>query len=211
MTTTLGPLADGVHDLKLEVEDRAGNISHDYLLKVLIDTVAPTGTVNLFTDSDTGIWGFPETMHDRVTGDMTPLLYGAAEANALVRVALDIDENPPDGIPDGTAVAIPLRWRRRLPAAAGIRRQLLPADDPHALTDGEHTLDGLLPGRGRQRNRRRRCADADHLRRYGRPEDHERHPRRREHRQRAFVRRRDAASSSPSPATTAPIRWCTAS
>jgi len=36
-----GVLADGIHNLKLEVEDRAGNISEDFLLDVLVDTVAP--------------------------------------------------------------------------------------------------------------------------------------------------------------------------
>ncbi len=34
----VGKLADGMHNLKLEVEDRAGNISHDFLLKITVDT-----------------------------------------------------------------------------------------------------------------------------------------------------------------------------
>ena len=34
-------LLDGVHNLKLEVEDLAGNLSEDFLLTVTIDTVAP--------------------------------------------------------------------------------------------------------------------------------------------------------------------------
>ena len=41
VTTILGPLADGVHNLKLEVEDRAGNISEDFLLDVIVDAMAP--------------------------------------------------------------------------------------------------------------------------------------------------------------------------
>ncbi len=57
-STVLGALADGI-EIKLEVEDRAGNISDDFLLDLLIDTVAPTGTARLHPDSDTGIWGFP--------------------------------------------------------------------------------------------------------------------------------------------------------
>ena len=44
---TLATLPDGIHDLKLEVEDRAGNISYDYLLDVVIDTAAPTLTLLL--------------------------------------------------------------------------------------------------------------------------------------------------------------------
>ena len=84
-STVLGALADGIHNLKLEVEDRAGNISDDFLLDLLIDTVAPTGTARLHPDSDTGIWGFPDTMNDGITSDMTPSLVGETEANALVR------------------------------------------------------------------------------------------------------------------------------
>ena len=34
----VGKLADGMHNLKLEVEDRAGNISEDFLLKLTVDT-----------------------------------------------------------------------------------------------------------------------------------------------------------------------------
>ncbi len=34
-------LANGVHNLKLEVEDRAGNISHDFLLQITVDNVTP--------------------------------------------------------------------------------------------------------------------------------------------------------------------------
>jgi len=38
-----GTLLDGLHNLKLEVEDRAGNISHDFLLDVVIDATPPKG------------------------------------------------------------------------------------------------------------------------------------------------------------------------
>ena len=76
-------LAEGVHNLKLEVEDRAGNISHDFLLDMVVDTTAPD--VNLQTlvldpESDTGVWGFPATMDDGITSDKTPKFHGAAEA-----------------------------------------------------------------------------------------------------------------------------------
>jgi hypothetical protein len=135
VTTTLAALLDGVHDLKLEVEDRAGNISHDYLLKVLIDTVDPDGTANLFPDSDSGIWGFGETMTDLVTSDMTPLLYGLTEANALIRANID-------DVAAGTAVAIPLDGDDAFPPTPP------PAYDGNYflqtilnLEDGEHTID----------------------------------------------------------------------
>ncbi len=42
-----GGLADGTHHLKLEVEDRAGNISEDFLLPIKIDTDFPLEVVDL--------------------------------------------------------------------------------------------------------------------------------------------------------------------
>src|SRR5262245_61570778 len=133
VNTTLGALADGVHNLKLEVEDRAGNISHDFLLNVLIDTVAPSGTANLFADSDTGVWGFPETMHDLVTSDMTPLLYGKTEADALVRASID-------GEAGGTAVAIPLDGDDAFPPPPGFDGNYF-LQTIQNLMDGEHTIE----------------------------------------------------------------------
>ena len=40
----VGKLADGLHNLKLEVEDRAGNISEDFLLEIYVDTSPQLGT-----------------------------------------------------------------------------------------------------------------------------------------------------------------------
>jgi hypothetical protein len=133
VTTTLPVLADGVHNLKLEVEDRAGNISHDFLLDVLVDTVAPSGTTQLFPDSDSGVWGFGETMTDLVTSDMTPLLTGKSEADALVRV--DIDDTP-----GGTAVAIPLDGDDAFPPPPEFDGNYF-LQTILNLPDGEHTLE----------------------------------------------------------------------
>ncbi|MCO6453692.1 MAG: CHRD domain-containing protein [Pirellulaceae bacterium] len=94
-------LPDGYHNFKLEVEDRAGNISEDYLLDIVIDTQAFLGDANLHPDSDSGVWGFPATLADRITEDSVPSFFGVAEANNVVTVAID-------GIPSGTAVAVPL-------------------------------------------------------------------------------------------------------
>ena len=142
VTPTLPALADGIHNLKLEVEDRAGNISHDFLLDVLIDTVAPTGTAHLFPDSDSGIWGFDETMSDLITSDMTPLIFGATEANALVRAALDRDPADPadTGTPDGTAVAIPLDGDDAFPPPPEFDGNYF-LQTILNLADGEHTLE----------------------------------------------------------------------
>jgi len=131
----LGPLADGVHNLKLEVEDRAGNISHDFLLNVLIDTVAPTGTVKLHPKSDSGRQG------DLTTNDSVPLLYGTTEANAIVRMALDIGDNPPNGIPAGMTVALPYDGDDTFPPSAPpsfVANYVL--QTVLSLSRGEHTF-----------------------------------------------------------------------
>ncbi|MFO0914302.1 MAG: Ig-like domain-containing protein [Pirellulales bacterium] len=94
-------LAEGLHNLKLEVEDRAGNISHDFLFTLLVDRTSPPGAGNLSPDSDTGIWGAATTLNDRITADPTPSFLGTAEANAIVSATID-------GVPVGTTVAIPL-------------------------------------------------------------------------------------------------------
>ncbi len=116
-----GVLADGVHNLKLEVEDRAGNVSHDFLLELIIDTLTPAvsfglpnAVVNddgLAADSDSGVTTDPTTFGDRVTSDTTPRLWGRAEANTVVRV---YNDNDGDGIIDlatdtflGQTVAVP--------------------------------------------------------------------------------------------------------
>ncbi len=110
-------------------------------LQVTLDTIAPSGTARLFPDSDSGIWGFDQTMSDLITSDMTPLLYGAAEANALVRVALDRDLIlNPTGTPDGTAVAIPLDGDEAfLPPPEFDGNYFL--QTILSLSDGEHSLE----------------------------------------------------------------------
>lgn len=105
-----GILADGVHNLKLEVEDRAGNISHDFLLTVTVDTITPPvsfglpAAVNaedgLDASSDSGVTTMPATYADRVTSDTTPALWGRAEANTIIRVYHDDDG---DGVIDLSA------------------------------------------------------------------------------------------------------------
>ncbi|WP_197527094.1 Ig-like domain-containing protein [Pirellulimonas nuda] len=103
VTTTLPVLAAGDHNLRLEVVDRAGNISQSFLLPTTIDTAAPPisfGLVNtpalpttltdgLFDGSDTGVPTNGASYSDRITSDTTPTLWGQAEANAIVSVWLD--------------------------------------------------------------------------------------------------------------------------
>lgn len=96
------PLNDGVHNLKLEVEDRAGNLSHDFLLVTVVDTEEPPVSLGqpgvaddgLRPESDTGVSPpNPDTIIDRVTGDTTPTFWGRAEANAIIRLYADGNGN----------------------------------------------------------------------------------------------------------------------
>ncbi|MGD9723137.1 MAG: Ig-like domain-containing protein [Pirellulales bacterium] len=92
-TDTLPLLADGVHNLKLEAEDRAGNVN-DFLLEITIDTVAPPiffgfggdAEDGLDPNSDSGVEGVPATFVDRITNVTRPTFWGTAEANAIVRL-----------------------------------------------------------------------------------------------------------------------------
>lgn len=86
-----GPLAlaDGVHNLKLEVEDRAGNISQDFLLTVVIDRAPPPVSILGILQADTGIAGYAATFTDRVTSDTGATFVGRAEADAIVRLYVD--------------------------------------------------------------------------------------------------------------------------
>jgi subtilisin-like proprotein convertase family protein len=121
LTRTLPLFANGVHNLKLEVEDRAGNISEDFLLQITVDALPPPVSFGLpdaasmfdglHADSDTGVGVTPATFADRVTSDTTPTFWGRAEADSVVRVFLDGNAN---GIVDlatdtflGQTVAVP--------------------------------------------------------------------------------------------------------
>ena len=114
-------LANGVHNLKLEVEDRAGNISHDFILQITVDNITPPVSFGLpdaasifdglTAQSDTGVTTMPMTYADRATSDTTPRLWGRAEADTNVRVFLDLNNN---GVIDlltdtflGQTVAVP--------------------------------------------------------------------------------------------------------
>ncbi|MHC4399105.1 MAG: Ig-like domain-containing protein, partial [Planctomycetota bacterium] len=109
--TQLGPLADGIHDLKLEVEDRAGNISADFLLDVLVDTIAPPVSIlGLDAPGDTGVIGDQATFVDRVTSDTAAGFVGRAEADAIVRLYADVTANGLIDLPGefSLTVAVPL-------------------------------------------------------------------------------------------------------
>ena len=91
--------ADGTHNLKLVVEDRAGNISHDFQLTITVDTTTPpasfglptatSATDGLIAASDSGVTTMPATYADRITNVTTPTFWGRAEANTIVQLYYD--------------------------------------------------------------------------------------------------------------------------
>lgn len=110
------PIPDGVHNFVLEIEDRAGNISHDFLLEFAIDTTVPPVQFGIPANvdgliDDTGDGINPATADDRITSDTTPRLVGTAEANATVQVIADTNNNNILDLADqlvGQTTAIPI-------------------------------------------------------------------------------------------------------
>ena len=64
------------------MEDRAGNISEDYLLDLLLDRQAPAGTVSLHPDSDTE----PRQIVLRIMPFVTPVARSRTWINAILFV-----------------------------------------------------------------------------------------------------------------------------
>ncbi len=179
-TGPLGPLADGVHNLKLEVEDRAGNISDDFLLTVVVDTAAPPASFGepgpaddgLHPDSDTGLVSIPATLTDRITSDTTPTLWGRTEADAIVRLYADVNGNGAIDAGEpflGQTTAVPLDGNNAEPngyweitsavdlndpalffAQDGLRRLLIQATDPAGNNSAVQQLDIWIDTQGPQ-------------------------------------------------------------
>ena len=130
------PLNDGVHNLKLEVEDRAGNISPDFLLQVVIDTHKPStffGLPELAYDgldhsSDSDVDVDPPTNSDRVTNDTTPTFFGTAEADSIIKVYV-VDGNG-NQVLIGQTVAVPLDGNQAYPGGRWEVTSALDLNDP---------------------------------------------------------------------------------
>jgi len=177
---TQGDENDGHHNLKLEVEDRAGNLSEDYLLDILLDRVAPPVTIIDIDPAatDTGIEGQPWTFVDRITSDTATGFFGRAEADAIVRlyaddVSDDAVANPAEysltvAVPEDGNVAFPNgQWNTAFIRDLndpnfflldGIREILVTAEDvagnvnqvDDQVGDEEQTLDIFIDTRGPQ-------------------------------------------------------------
>ncbi|MBE9010645.1 putative Ig domain-containing protein, partial [Pseudanabaenaceae cyanobacterium LEGE 13415] len=77
-----GTLIDGVHSLKLQAIDQAGNASAIFELTFTLDTKAPTiSSPDLIAASDSG-----RSNTDNLTSTSRPTLEGIAEAGAIVRL-----------------------------------------------------------------------------------------------------------------------------
>ncbi len=130
------PLADGRHSLKLEVEDRAGNLSHDWTLEIVVDTqapAAPTLEIDPAT-SDTGVAGHPDTLIDRITSDTATGFTGRAEADAIVRLFAN-------GVFDGLTVAEPADGNVAEPGGVWRQTGLVDLNDPTYFPfDGLRTM-----------------------------------------------------------------------
>ncbi|HUY90682.1 MAG TPA: DUF4214 domain-containing protein [Pirellulales bacterium] len=127
------PLSEGSHILaaKVEIDSPSAPSDKDWssaaTFQMVVDTQAPpvyfgSPTVTnsgLLGSSDTGVSGQPATIVDRITADSTPTLYGVAEANAVVRLYDDVNN---DGIVDngdvflGMATATPVDGTNQFPS-----------------------------------------------------------------------------------------------
>ncbi len=144
-TDVLPVLADGVHNLKLEAEDRAGNVK-DFLLQITIDTVAPPAYFGLSTsaidglepDSDSGVDGVASTLTDRITNVTQPSLWGSAEADAIVNVTADSGDG---SVFLGKTVAVPLDGNFAYPGGQWNLASIVNMNDPAFFSyDGVRTL-----------------------------------------------------------------------
>ncbi len=124
-SVTLPNLSHGSHFLTARVQmvdpstpHQTGFGPRSAALEIFVDTRIPTvffgdvgsATDGLHADSDSGIPTDPASYTDRVTNDVTPTMYGTTEADAIVRLYVDLtgDGLTPDDILLGQTVSRPL-------------------------------------------------------------------------------------------------------
>ncbi len=151
------------------VQSPAGFSARSVSLEIVVDTQVPpvyfglpasaqvpgSQSDGLHPDSDTGIENQQETFVDRITSDTTPTLWGTAEADAVVRVYLDVNN---DGLADagdillGMTVAAPLDGSNQFPGGRWELTSTIDMNDPDVIASlvasgvvlaGE--IDGLRP------------------------------------------------------------------
>jgi hypothetical protein len=114
------PLADGLHHINAAVQmvdPRIGTHQTGFgafslhSLELIVDTVPPPVTfTGIHPSSDSGVLG------DEITNDTTPLFFGTAEANAIIRLFVQVPgPEGPVNVPIGLTVAIPLDGTNAFP------------------------------------------------------------------------------------------------
>ena len=124
-------------------------------MEIVVDTTPPPVTFGtaanpndgLLPGSDTGVSPpNPDTIIDLITNDTTPTLWGMAEADAIVRVYVDVNNN---GVLDlgidpllGQATAIPLDGTNAEPNGFWELHSLIDLNDPtyFPVPDGLRTI-----------------------------------------------------------------------
>lgn len=133
-TFTTPALADGSHFLTARVQmidpatpAETGFGARSQALEIVVDTAPPPvyfGSATIADDgldpaSDSGTQSYPSLFVDRLTNDTTPSFFGTAEADAIVRMWVDVDGNTgttADDIFLGETVAVPLDGTNSFPA-----------------------------------------------------------------------------------------------
>lgn len=155
-------LTDGSHFISARVEmiDPADNDSDPDMatratgwgsrsasLEIVVDTVAPPVAFGdpaagakddgLHPDSDSGVEDRPTTFTDRVTRDTTPTFFGVAEADSLIRVYVDVNDNKVvdlgTDVPIGQTTATPLDGTNQFPAGWWELTSAVDMNDPEAF------------------------------------------------------------------------------
>lgn len=154
--TGIGALAsdtldDGIHNITARVQIidasnstnpiKTGFGQRSDALQITIDTVAPPAQFGfgadqhnpLTPDSDTGVVTEPETSSDKVTSNTAPTFQGMAEANSIVRIYDDINNNHVVDAADvflGETVAIPLDGTNAFPNGQWSVHSVVDLNDP---------------------------------------------------------------------------------
>jgi hypothetical protein len=144
-------LDEGIHNITARVQIvepsnstnpvKTGFGQRSDALQITIDTVAPPAQFGfganqhnpLTPDSDTGVVTEPETSSDKVTSDTSPTFQGMAEANSIVRVYDDINNNHVVDAADvflGETVAIPLDGTNAFPNGQWSVHSVVDLNDP---------------------------------------------------------------------------------
>ncbi|MBI1916750.1 MAG: hypothetical protein HYS12_18750, partial [Planctomycetes bacterium] len=150
-------LSDGSHFLSARVQmldpatpQQRGFGGRSVSLEVVVDTVAPPvffglpGVANdgLDPSSDTGSLADVSTFSDRVTSDTSPTFFGTAEANAIIRLYADLNNNSMIDAADvliAQTVAHPLDGTNQFPGGRWVATSNVEFNDPAYFP----TRDGL--------------------------------------------------------------------